>query len=434
MALKFEKGVFTVPGSTGNQTVSLIDAGFGTVKAILLWTSNQTGEGEEGANAFWSHGIGTYRGGTPQQYAISAFLTDVAGTPATASGSRTSSILRGYLDATPTVDWNAALVSLGDAQFVINWTDLPGLASIKVHYVALGGAEITDALVSSVDLTTGTGNQDVTVASGFGKPDLCLSVGTNSGTSDLDATFFNPIYLGVGKSDTDQFISLFCDSDNQTDVLLSSYQRSGRMFAYVDGAASVFLDAALAARADWPTDGIRVNKITNSLGGTARQGLLSLRGTFTSVISSGTAPTAAPTVNQDLAVGATPRGAIFVHNSIPTNAAADITHADLGTWGIGAMDGTREGWGGIGDDDAAADSNTHRHHSESKTIKMFTPSGTAGTLASEADGSFNGNDVRLTWADTDSVAREYMYLLLGDETAGAPAPTLRTVRSNLRLT
>jgi hypothetical protein len=431
LALAFEKGVFTANTSTGNQTISLIDTGFGTVKAILLWTSALTSESDSNANAWWSHGVGTYRGSVVQQYAISAYEGDVSGTTVTAGGSRVSSILRLYSSGTPAVDADAALVSLGSAQFVVNWTDAPGSA-IKVHYVALGGSDITDAIVNAIDLTNGTGDQDFTLVAGFGKPDLCLSLGSNNSTSDTDSSFWNPIFLGVGKSDSEQFISSFHNSDNEADVALASYQKSGTLMAYAS-TASVYVDAGLAAKASWPTDGVRITKSAAAIGGTSRYGLLSLRGSFTSVLGSGTAPTAAPTVDQDLPVGATPRGAIFVHNSIAATSSLDTTHADLGTWGIGAMDGTREGWAGLGDDDAAAVSNTHAHHSESKAIKMFSPSGGSGTLESEADSSFSGNNVRLSWADTDSVAREYRYVLFGDATAAAAPPSRHRKRSYHKL-
>jgi hypothetical protein len=429
LALAFEKGVFTANTSTGNQTISLIDTGFGTVKAIMLWTASETAEGDNSQEAIWSHGFGTYRGSTPQRCAVTAFATNGVPNTVTSTGFRMSSILRTYFNGTPSVDSDADLVSLGSAQFVINWTDAPTNA-IKVHYIAWGGSDITDALVSAIDMTTGTGNQDFTLASGFGKPDLCLSIGSNPGTTDVDQTFGSPIYLGAGKSDSEQFISSFVDEDGVADVRVGSYQAGDAIVGYIND-TTTFLKAALGPRANWPTDGIRLNKVTNSLGGTSRAGLLSFRGSFTSVLGSGTAPTAAPTVDQDLPVGATPRGAVFVHSNVPANSSIEATHADLGTWGIGATDGTREGWAGIGDDDAATDTDTHRHHSESKAIKMFTPS-TSGTLASEADSSFNGNNVRLSWADTDTVEREYRYVLFGDASASSPAPSLRTVQSNLR--
>jgi hypothetical protein len=428
VALAFEKGVFTANTSTGNQTVSLIDTGFGTVKAIMLWTTNLTGESDNDQDSIWSHGFGTYRGGTPQRCAYTAYALNAAATTATSSGFTTSSILRTYFNGTPSVDADADLVSLGSAQFVVNWTDAPA-AAMKVHYIAWGGSDITDALVSTMDFSSGTGNQDFTLASGFGQPELVLSMGAHDNQTDADKTFMNPAYLGAGKSDSEQFISSFHDSDGQANVLLGAYQKSGALFAYANE-TSVIFEGALTTRASWPTDGVRVNKVTNGIGA-LRAGMLSFRGSFTSVIGSGTAPTAAPTVDQDLSVGATPRGALFVHNSIAANSSLDNTHADLGTWGIGAMDGTREGWAGFGDDDAATDSDTHRHHSESKAIKMFTPS-TSGTLASEADSSFNGNNVRLSWADTDTVEREYRYVLFGDASASSPAPSLRTVQSNLR--
>lgn len=413
MSLKFETGTLTAPGATGNQTISLVDTAFETVKALLLWTSYQTAEGDTDGDLIWCQGIGTYRGGAVQQYAHGAFADDAVATADTASTTRSDAILRllSAAGASPTVDASASLVSLGDAQFVINWTDLPGTASIKVHYVALGGSDITDALASSFDLTAATGNQDVTVAVGFGQPNLIFGIGIDNNTSTGEAAFWNPLFLSVGKSDTDQFISLFHDGDNLATIGLASLQVSGKMFVYANDGGSTFIDAALTARSSWPTDGFRVNKSVAAFAASAPY--LALRGTFTSVIGSGSAPTTAPTVTQDLAVGATPRGAIFVHNSLVATATLDTASADLGTWGIGATDGTREGWAGIGDDDGAADAQTHRHHSESKAIKMYTP-GAAGTLTSEADGSFSGNNVRLTWLAADTIAREYRYLILGD--------------------
>lgn len=416
--LKVEKGILVAPGATGNQTVSLIDTGFGTVKALLVWGAYQTAEGDTNGDAIFCVGIGTYRSSVAEQHCVSVIAADAVSPTVTASGSRTTSILRGYSGAAaPTVDFDAALVSLGDAQFVINWTDLPATASILFHYLALGGDDITDARVIPLDITTGTGTQNFTVATGFGKPDLMLSLGSNNNTTDGDKTFWNTLFVGAGKSDTEQFVSSIHDGDALATVGLGALQKAS--FLTYASETTLHVDAPLTARSAWPTDGVQINKVVNTLGA-ARFGALALRGSFVSVIGAGTAPTAAPTVTQDLPVGSTPRGAVFVHNSLPVISGLETVSADLGTWGIGATDGAREGWAGIGDDDAAAASQTHRHHSGSKAIRMFTP-GAAGTLTSEADASFNANNVRLSWPDTDTDAREYRYLLLGD------APTVPTV-------
>ena len=414
MALKCEVGTFTVPGSTGNQTISLVDTGFGTIAALLLWMSYETAEADTGADLRFSQGLGTYRGAAAVQYHNAVISVDGVGTSDSANNGGTGSILRGFSDATPTNDFEADLTSLGDAQFVINWVDLPTTASLKCNYLALGGAEITDALVGSFTTTgAGAGTQDVTVTAGFGKPDLILVIhGTSGGAGHARLMF------GVGKDDSNQGVSGFIDEDARPNMEVAAVQRAEFIGLLVSDTA-FFTAATLSARASWPTDGFQINKSVDPAA--ADFGYLALRGTFTSVIGSGTVPTAAPPVDQDLAVGATPRGAIFFHNALPTIAGLDNSNADLGLFAMGAMDGTHEAWEGVGQDDANTSSTTHRHHSESKTIKMFTPAA-AGTLTSEADASFSGNNVRLTWADTDTVAREYRYLLLGDAVAAEFVP------------
>ena len=420
MALKFENGTLTSPGATGNQTISLVDTGFGTVAAVVLWGSYETAEADTGADGKFCMGFGTYRGSVVQQHVTAYYAEDAIAVSDVARCSRSDFILRGFLNEIPDLDFSATLVSLGDAAFTINWADLPATASIKFHYVALGGAEITDARVVTFNPDVGTApfTQDVTVATGFGKPDLLLAIANDSSTGvDDDSIGSSGLTFGVGKSDTEQGCSAFINTHNITTMTLASSQEAA-FLQLLGGHTFYRCDADLAARADWPTDGFRLaHNASIAAPNTGRVGVLALRGTFTSVIGAGAAPiTGTPPVTQDLAVGQTPRGAFFFHNVLPATAGIDNTHADLGTFGLGAMDGTREGWEGTGDDDGAGNAVTHRHHSESKTVKMFTPSA-SGTLTSEADGSFSGNNVRLSWNDIDTVEREYRYLLLGDGVA-----------------
>lgn len=410
--MKFEVGTFTAPGATGNQTISLVDTGFGTVKAIKIWGTYQNAEGDVGADLIFCHGLGTYRGASPQQWCMTHFADDAAGTSACAKGMTSSSILRGYSAAAPTVDFDAALASLGNAQCVINWIDLPATASIKFNYLAIGGDDVTDALVATGDVTTATGNQDFTVVTGFGKPDLLCTISGATNTTEGDAAASVSITFGVGKDDTNERGVGFMDQNNAATMNLASVA-SADLLRPIANPSALGFDASLAARVDWPTDGFRLTKAAAPQA-TMRFGYLALRGTFTAVIGAATVPTV--TGNQDLAVGNTPRGAIFFHNAIPTAAGLDNTHADLGMFGFGAMDGTREVHSAVGDNDAAASAETHRHHSETKAIRIFTPSAT-GTLVADADASFSGNNVRLTWTTVDTAQREFSYLLLGDGTS-----------------
>lgn len=422
MGLNVEVGTITAPAGTGNQTYNLVDTGFGAVKVLLLWAAYNTAEGDVDGHAIFSQGYGTFRGGSPQRMGITFFDTDAIGTSDVARGYTLTGILRGFSAATPTVDYAADLVSLGTAAFTLNWTDAPG-SQIKVNYMALGGSDITDALVSTEDINTTAGTQDIVVASGFGNPDLLLSLPETGAAGDANGN--NYAGLGVGADDANEGHSFYNARDAQGSMDLSSHQTS-TFQCVLNNSASTNMHLELSARASWPTDGFQVNKVTAPTGAATTLSYLAIRGTFTKVIGATTVPTAAAPQTQDLAVGATPRGAIFFHNSVPANAGIESSSADLGTFGIGAMDGTHEAWAGVGNDDGNTNSIAHRHHSESKSIRMFTPAA-AGTLQSEADGSFSGNNVRLTWGDTDTAAREYGYLLLGD------APVVTKPKSLLSL-
>ena len=416
MALKFENGVITAPAAIGQQTYSLADTGFGTVAAILLFATYETAEADTNGHGIFCQGLGSYRGAVAQQWCNYIFDVDAAGSSDTARGASATAIMRGFSASTPTVDFSAALVSLGTAQFVLDWTDVPA-SLIKVHYVALGGSDVTDAMVGTFDGGTGTPpyNEDVTVVAGFGKPDLLFGIGALRAAALGDSAGHWNLFFGVGNGTDQGFTAMFAE-DGRPSMEVAARQETG-IFAYQWAADTVAsMNASLAAKADWPTDGFRLVHQVNAQDA-ALSGFLALRGTFTAVIGSGLAPiTGTLPVIQDLAVGQTPRGAIFFHNSLAAFTGELIASADLGTYGIGVLDGTHEGWEGVGQDDAAATSIAHRHHSESKAVKMFTP-GAAGTLQSEADGSFSGNNVRLSWNDIDTVAREYRYLLLGDGVA-----------------
>lgn len=413
MPLAFETGFLTAPGVTGNQTISLIDTGFGTVKAIILVGSYHDAEGDLNGDAMFCQGFGTYRGSVAQQACDIAFSLDGSATSQTVRGDRNSSILRAYIDATATVDFDAALVSLGNSEFVLNWTNLPGVSSRKFMYIALGGSDLTDALVKDMTIpATTTGTLDETVATGIGKPNLIL-VSYSSNTPNADSTTDVELVFGAGKNNINEGSTSIADDDGNATMTMAMTQRSSLM-VNAKASGGTPSEVELSARSSWPTDGFQINRVAVA-GFSTVLSYLALFGNFTSVVGEGNVPTTAP-LTQDLAIDSKPRGAIFFHNVLPGTAGTDTTHADLGTYAIGAMDGTREGHVAFGNDDGNVDSVTHRHYSESKAVRMITP-GPSGTIASEADSSFSGNNVRLVWLAADSIAREYRYVLLGDSTS-----------------
>ena len=99
------------------------------------------------------------------------------------------------------------------------------------------------------------------------------------------------------------------------------------------------------------------------------------------------------------------------------SSSVDANGADVFGWFLGGTDGTNEGLSAITQDDGNTTSFAGNVHSETKSVANYI-AGTGGndppSLQSEADGSFSGNNVSLSWDDIDSVAREYIWVALGD--------------------
>ena len=116
------------------------------------------------------------------------------------------------------------------------------------------------------------------------------------------------------------------------------------------------------------------------------------------------------------------RQAIFGWNLVVTTTIAVIDALQCG-FGIGAYDGTVQAWAGFTEDDAAA---TMVSKEQQETDHILANYSVANVIQSSATGVFSGNNLRLSWDDIDSVAREYQWLAIGDPVAaGTSLPPIR---------
>lgn len=431
MGLNVAKGVLTAPTSTGTQTISL-PSNFDP-KAIILWatyetadTSGSTGTNGDGMLAF---GAATYDGATVQEWFASQFDDDATASAAEQPGFNTTACLSNVTAVGSVVDFVLTLSSMstgGTSNVILNWTDVPA-SQILVHYIVLGGADITGARAGSWNTTTAVATENITVNTGFGQPDLIMF-----GTSGWNSTGFpsnadGSLMMGWAKSATERRSGTFKSDTSAANMTLASYQtaRAAAMFG-----ASVTLDAELelSAKASWPTDGFQIS-YPDQATFAFRMGYLALKGTFTATIGSGTAPTSAAPQTQNLALASgTPVGAMIWSTMIGTNAAVDTTASDLGGFMLGAADGTNQGVAAVAQDDNNANSVSGRAFKSSKVVQRWLadPAGGGPTLQSEADATISGSNVVLTWGDTDSLAFEYQYVIFGSSAAGATvtSPTM----------
>jgi hypothetical protein len=421
MALKIEVGSFVQPGATGNQTVNLADATLDG-KALIIWCTPVAAAGIV-AHASMAVGYGTYRGASVQQVYIAGFAEDNVATADTYRAMGTDALLR-LCGGTGAVDAAMTLVSLGTGSFVVNWSNLHTTASIVVNYMIFGGDDVLDAEAGSFTYSAATGAQDVTLSSGMGHPDVVFFARTariNDSTFDAEGE----VSLGFGvRSGSGNGRSAHFSSDDAV-ATEASVQRTNNNSALYSGTGTGTVEfvCTLAAESGWPTDGFEINKTVASFAEDFQY--LAIR--FSSDVTVTTGEVAAPTsgtppVTRTLTCANTPRGALIIHNRTATANTTDSSSADDGILGVGAMDGTRERWAGVWDDDGQATASVASSAwTDTKSYRSYTPNN--DTLVAEADGQINGSNFELSFNDVDTIATIIEYITFG-ENAGAAAASL----------
>lgn len=428
MALNVEAGTIVAPGSTGNQTYNLPSAF--DCKALFLFTNYQTGDGAADSDAICCFGMGTYEGGAAQALCSAIFDDDAVATsavvrvPPTASPA-TPVISSGVADNSTTIDWSVSLVSLGSASFVLNWTDLPGTGSLRFHYLALGGSAIEAARVISYQAGQNTATDDVTVATGWGRPDHVFLL---SGGWSLVPPATDAARMGFGaatrNSAGDAYAAraaLYALQAAGANMTLGTWT-ADRLNVFVSSTIIAYGEADLDQdRTAWPTDGFRI-AWPDPLGFRGYTAALAIKApNLKLTIDSIATPTAGAPQTTNLAAfdGTTPRGALLWGTNISTDG-LNTTDADTGGFWAGATDGTNEWAAGVVNDNGNTTSCASGHSSTSKAIQQYVAAagGGAAALNSEADSSISGGNVVLTWGDTDTVARLVNYVVFGEVTPG----------------
>jgi hypothetical protein len=395
-------------------------------KAIILWATPQTADGAAAASASFGMGMGTYRSSAVSMGYVTYFSADAGGSSVVARGMNTTSLLRLFSDGTtPTVDLEINLTSMDDNGVTISWVNLHTTASIRVHYMILGGSDITDALVHTYTLATSTATQDVTVASGFGKPDLFLFMGSPQ-TSLGDTALTCTLFLGAGNAAGEIFSAAMGDEDAANAMVMGGINKAALVTLRHSAVGTIDADATLSAYGSWPTDGYRLsysdqaNNAYHVLG-------LALRGTFTSKVTSVDAPTSTGDTDATLA-GGTAKGALCFATTGPgTAATTDTTSSNLGAFNLGAFDSDSEAYAGAGNDDADGNADTGVSNSTAKAFHHLKTDTTPANLTA-ADGVLTGSTARLSWTTVDSAQHRVGVLVLGEVAVVDQIPNLVTAR------
>ena len=417
-------GTLTQPGSTGTQTITCPSGS--NPKAILMWavgTASDTVAAHELLGVGFAANIDPF--GTSMEY-NSFSAEDAVGTQDSYVESTNTSTLVLHNGTTGAIDLEIDVTTWNTGDVTIDWINLFTTASIRVHYLIFGGSDVTLARTGNFSVETTDADQDVTIESGFGKPELVFFANIdNSGVGLLSA---GSISFGFAKQgEAGRCISHTAEDGNTNAVVSQSIWNNQCIVCLDDGGGTMDARGGLDTTvSNWPTDGFNINwNSTPSYA--ARIAYLAIRTSATITTGEGSAPTSGGLpVNQDLNHGSVPKCALVINARTATANTVDTTSTDCGMIGIGGGDGTNEMWCGVMNDDALGTMDANRASSVSKSIKFYSAATPAVT--SEADGSITGNNFRLAWNDIDATAFLYEWLTLGDGSAAAPTSLLAAPR------
>jgi hypothetical protein len=418
VALTVVKGTFAWRTTTGDTVIS----GLTDPKVIILWTTGgQTAAGVvTNQSTRWSLGFGTYRGGSVQQGYVSCWMTDANTSAIYGESTNTDAILRRMASDT-TIDAEYDLVSMDSTSVTLNCPDASSQASL-VHYLILGGSDITDAEAHAFAIATASATQDISLGSGMGNPgdgegwlSLFSAVArTSTGTGGGDIQFA----IGAATSDTERAVTLWGGDDGGGNMNCALWQKARALVGFTGSVGTADYEADLASSGH-PTDGYRLSFADQAASANRAIGV-AIRGDFGATI--GTQATRTTTGDQDIAAGfsETIRGALLFGHSEPGSTSPITSGTSLGNVFVGGTDLTTEGASGFGDDDGLGFNNSLLNTSTTQAAQCYghTGSENGSSLKYAADASVSGTNLRLTYTTADGTAREFCYLILGDAPAG----------------
>jgi hypothetical protein len=165
MALDVKVGSFNVGLGALGTDVPVTGVGF-TPKAIIFWWTGRTEAVFASGSATIRHGLGFATSSTSFR-AVAAYDADAVGTASAASGHRSDACILQVDDVsgtTPTAIGWADLLSMDADGFTIEIRDA-FTVNLRVHYLALGGADINAEIVDFVPTGVAGSNQTVNTVS-----------------------------------------------------------------------------------------------------------------------------------------------------------------------------------------------------------------------------------------------------------------------------
>lgn len=361
-------------------------------KAVILFTTGQT---TEGFADIYNFAIGFSSGSQiNDQRSIGVRSDDNVDihNSGRAFGTRTLKILSS--SDPQTIAAEADMQTFDSTGFTIKWTTNDSTASI-IHYIALGGSDLTNSFASSFTANTVTGNQAVTGV-GF-QPNFVMFMQARSTSDTGTATHIN-MGLGFAESSTERGAVAVYSRDG-SDSNKFRYQRTDRVILqYSEPSGTIDAEADFVSM---DAGGFTINWIDPPSSADFVY-YLALKGGLYDVGKFDKTTVSAPAAQSVTGVGFQPKALIL---SSFNNIAATTRQLD-NRQSFGASSGTYEGTIWAGDRDNVPNSITARSQTTTKVIRLGIEAAAGGSsgINAEADlQSFDSDGFTLNWTTNDAI-------------------------------
>ena len=426
MTLLAEKGTFTKTTSTStpvSQQVNLVDSSL-TPKLLILWTNGQTTtDGTFAEGLRWSYGFSDGTNDFCQQ--MTALDNNTAQTETyTYNNNCIISIVN---QDTQTEISRADVTSFGAGQFTLNWSVQSDTNAIVIHYIVVGGTDITNVNAFDVAIgDTSTGNHSYNGTGATFTPDFAFVI-----TSNRTVTTNT---LSSGADDGQFAIGWYCHTPGgptrfafagRTETIGTSdtdmcNNISGCAIGLDEAAGTINFNANPVSLDNAAGGGITVNITTAAESANHRLAFLMVKGGSWGAGSltqrNGAGTQTVTLVNTSL----TPK-LVFL-GGVNAATTGQVVNNYLG---IGASDGTREGCSWCGDQDASGSMINTRSNLTTKIYRQATPHPTASSsnVSVECDLTdiSTAGQFTLDWTTGDAVARRVGYWTVGAAAAAGNA-------------
>jgi hypothetical protein len=392
-------GAFTKATSVGSQTITGV--GF-LPKVIIFWWTRQTSYGEL-AGISMGYGFATNYTGVYQNRGVAFASNDAAGS--SVSGRRRSDAYSIIIlsSGTPALGAQASVTAYNNDGFSLDWQANEARADI-IHFVALGGSDLTAASTGSFDLVTGTGTQDITGV-GF-QPDFVMFLWTFTEAVDTNNAHAE-VGLGLAASSTKRGAIVANSEDGRNNMDTWQQQRTDSCILLLNptnGGQDAIVDFS-----QFLADGFRLSKSDGPADDTpifylALKGGEYDVGSFDSSTSMG---------NQDITgVGFQPKLALLATQGRSTSTSIGST-AEL-MFGA-ATASTERGVAWFEDPDALGTSDNEMETLDTNVVRWRDRTAAdTFTLRGSADFvSFLPNGFRLNWDNVEATGRQIIYAVFG---------------------